>query len=278
MIHRMNKLQRALLLTLICLLLCLPMTAGGAEDPAPYIRVGLYWGDRALEGANLLNYVGSGYDLGYFDGNREFIPLMHTEEKGISMLKDWSLYYVGGQYTSEGSSGNLRVGCYHIRLGSCESYEEAAEMASAYTDGYAAFMNGSWYAFCGSYLSQSAAEEAAADRGIYGTAMTASSRCVTVVVTGTDRVIFQYDGGTETSLGVMPQPDENGERPITWFRGYKYYGGFQYTRRDGGNLTVVNMLEMDDYICGVVPYEMSPSWPLEALKAQAVSARTYAAS
>jgi stage II sporulation protein D len=38
------------------------------------------------------------------------------------------------------------------------------------------------------------------------------------------------------------------------------------------------MLEMDDYICGVVPYEMSPSWPLEALKAQAVSARTYAAS
>lgn len=278
MIHRMNKLRRTLLLTLICLLLCLPMTAGGAEDPAPYIRVGLYWGDRALEGANLLNYVGSGYDLGYFDGNREFIPLMHTEEKGISMLKDWSLYYVGGQYTSEGSSGNLRVGCYHIRLGSCESYEEAAEMASAYTDGYAAFMNGSWYAFCGSYLSQSAAEEAAADRGIYGTAMTASSRCVTVVVTGTDRVIFQYDGGTETSLGVMPQPDENGERPITWFRGYKYYGGFQYTRRDGGNLTVVNMLEMDDYICGVVPYEMSPSWPLEALKAQAVSARTYAAS
>ena len=91
MIHRMNKLRRTLLLTLICLLLCLPMTAGGAEDPAPYIRVGLYWGDRALEGANLLNYVGSGYDLGYFDGNREFIPLMHTEEKGISMLKDWSL-------------------------------------------------------------------------------------------------------------------------------------------------------------------------------------------
>ena len=151
-------------------------------------------------------------------------------------------------------------------------------MASAYSDGYVAVMNGTWYAFCGSYLSQSAAEEAAVSRGIYGTAMTASSRCVTVVVTGTDRIIFQYDGGTESSLGVMPRPDADGLRPITWFRGYKYYGGFQYTRRDGGDLTVVNMLEMDDYICGVVPYEMSPSWPLEALKAQAVSARTYAAS
>ena len=131
MIHRIHKLRRLLLLLLAFMLLVLPSVVGGADDPVPRVRVGIYWGDRALEGANLLNYVGSGYDLGYFDGNREFIPLMHTEEKGISMLKDWSLYYVGGQYTSEGSSGNLRVGCYHIRLGSCESYEEAAEMASA---------------------------------------------------------------------------------------------------------------------------------------------------
>ena len=278
MIHRMDKAGRLLLLTLVCLLLVLPSRAGLAEETAAYVRVGLYWGDRALEGANLLNYRGSGYDLGYFDGDLQFVPLMRTDEKAISMLKDWSLYYVGGQYVSNGSSGNLQVGCYHIRLDSCESYEEAAEAASVYPDGYTAFMNGTWYAFCGSYLSLSAAENAISDRGLYGTAMTASSRCVTVVATGTDRVIFQYDGGADSSLGVMPRPDEDGERPITWFRGYKYYGGFQYTRRDGGNLTVVNVLEMDDYICGVVPYEMSPSWPMEALKAQAVSARTYAAS
>ncbi len=278
MIHRMDKARRLLFLTLVSLLLILPSRAGPAEEPEPYVRVGLYWGDRALEGANLLNYRGSGYDLGYFDGNLQFVPLMRTDEKAISMLKDWSLYYVGGQYVSSGSSGNLQVGCYHIRLGSCESYEEAAEAASVYADGYTAYMNGTWYAFCGSYLSLSAAENAISDRGLYGTAMTASSRCVTVVATGTDRVIFQYDGGTDSSLGVMPLPDEDGERPITWFRGYKYYGGFQYTRRDGGNLTVVNVLDMDDYICGVVPYEMSPNWPMEALKAQAVSARTYAAS
>ncbi len=278
MIIRMDKSRHILLLLLACLMLGLPTTARAAEDPVPYVRVGLYWGDRALEGANLLNYTGKGYDLGYFDGNERFVPLMHTEERGISMLKDWSLYYVGGQYVSKGSSGDLQVGCYHIRLGSYDSYEEAAEAAFYYDDGYVGYMNGVWYAFCGSYLSQSAAESAAASRGVYGTAMTASSRCVTVVVTGTDRILFQFDGGTESTLGVMPRPDEDGQKPITWFRGYKYYGGFQYTRRDGGNMTVVNMLEMDDYICGVVPYEMSPSWPMEALKAQAVSARTYAAS
>ena len=41
--------------------------------------------------------------------------------------------------------------------------------------------------------------------------------------------------------------------------------------------TIVTMA-MDEYLKGVVPYEMSPSWPLEALKAQAVAARSYAAT
>ncbi|MBP3409587.1 MAG: SpoIID/LytB domain-containing protein, partial [Clostridia bacterium] len=35
-------------------------------------------------------------------------------------------------------------------------------------------------------------------------------------------------------------------------------------------------INMEDYLRGVVAYEMSDSWPLEALKAQAVAARTYA--
>ncbi len=243
------------------------------------VRIGLYWGENALEGANLLNYRGSGYEFGYFDEELSFVPLYSTDERAISMLKDWSLYYNGGQYSSEApASGGVRVGCYHIRLGIFDKREEAEALASSYSDGFVALMNGSWYALCGSYASQAAAQSAISSRGIYGSAMTASSRCVTVVATGTDRVLFQFDGGTERSLGVMPRPAREGERPITWFRGRKYYGGFRYSRLDGGDLTVVNILNMDDYACGVVPYEMSPSWPLEALKAQAVTARTYALS
>ena len=38
----------------------------------------------------------------------------------------------------------------------------------------------------------------------------------------------------------------------------------------------VNVLSMDDYVKGVVPYEMPASWAPEAVKAQAVAARTYA--
>lgn len=41
-------------------------------------------------------------------------------------------------------------------------------------------------------------------------------------------------------------------------------------------LSVVNVVNLEDYLLGVVPYEMPASWPLEALKAQAIAARNYA--
>jgi stage II sporulation protein D len=47
---------------------------------------------------------------------------------------------------------------------------------------------------------------------------------------------------------------------------------------DARLLSVINPVDIEDYLLGVVPSEMPPSWPLEALKAQAVAARTYAVS
>ncbi|HEX7124867.1 MAG TPA: SpoIID/LytB domain-containing protein [Thermodesulfobacteriota bacterium] len=46
---------------------------------------------------------------------------------------------------------------------------------------------------------------------------------------------------------------------------------------DGGALLVVNEIAMERYLAGVVPLEMDArTWPMEALKAQAVASRTYA--
>lgn len=59
--------------------------------------------------------------------------------------------------------------------------------------------------------------------------------------------------------------------------GYAYRGAMEIMkspRRWG--LTIVNVVPMEEYLYGVVGKEMSPSWSLEALKAQAVAARTYA--
>ena len=245
--------------------------------PAEIVRVGLYTGENSLDSANLLNYKGSGYAFGYFNEDRSFVRLAHTDETAITMLKDWSMYLYRGAYHTTAVSGCETIGCYHIRLSEVyPSFEEAAEAAKAISDAFPAYHDGEWRICVGSYTSQAAAEEARLRRGIDGEARTASKYCVTVVITGSTRIIFQFDGGERLPLAVMPCCTAE-EKAITWFKGQSYYGGFQYSRLNGDTLTVLNFVQMDDYVKGVIPYEMSSSWPLEALKAQAVAARTYAA-
>lgn len=43
-----------------------------------------------------------------------------------------------------------------------------------------------------------------------------------------------------------------------------------------GGITLINLLDIEDYLLGVVPSEMPSSWHQEALKCQAVAARSYA--
>ncbi|WP_185601818.1 SpoIID/LytB domain-containing protein [Paenibacillus sp. 598K] len=54
-----------------------------------------------------------------------------------------------------------------------------------------------------------------------------------------------------------------------------YRGGFELSSFNN-RLAVINELPLDHYLYAVVPAEMPASWPAEALKAQAVAARTYA--
>lgn len=53
------------------------------------------------------------------------------------------------------------------------------------------------------------------------------------------------------------------------------YRGMLRVIRTSNGLTLVNILGLEDYLQGVVPWEVPPGWAPEALKAQAVAARTY---
>lgn len=58
--------------------------------------------------------------------------------------------------------------------------------------------------------------------------------------------------------------------------GTEYRGSIILKKDSKGLLTVINHVDLEDYIASVIAVEMSPSFNLEALKAQAVCARTYA--
>lgn len=54
-------------------------------------------------------------------------------------------------------------------------------------------------------------------------------------------------------------------------------GGVVQVLRKGRGLMVINVVDLEEYVEGVVPHEMNSGWHLEALKGQAVLARTYGA-
>lgn len=54
-----------------------------------------------------------------------------------------------------------------------------------------------------------------------------------------------------------------------------YFNGRFIVRPSKGEVLPINIISLEDYIKGVLPYEMSSGYPVEALKAQAVSARNY---
>ena len=96
-----------------------------------------------------------------------------------------------------------------------------------------------------------------------------------------------YSGGTVLMSGTsitfkQHTPPEGGINLLgvynsTYKTTLQYLGDIQF-KVDGSHIDVINYVYLEEYLYGVLPYEMSDSWPIEALKAQAVAARTYAVS
>lgn len=73
---------------------------------------------------------------------------------------------------------------------------------------------------------------------------------------------------------VVTLKPANSDAPFL-FEGKGYRGGLTL-RANNGTMMVINSVPLEDYLYGVVPQEVVPSWPVAALEAQAVAARTYA--
>ncbi len=95
-----------------------------------------------------------------------------------------------------------------------------------------------------------------------------------------------YLGSTAVTSGstiyVTRHQGTAGRNNTLWLNN-KEYGNLSYLGDmsfsiQNGAIQLVNRIHLEEYLYGVVAYEMSDSFPLEALKSQAVAARNYAAS
>lgn len=74
-----------------------------------------------------------------------------------------------------------------------------------------------------------------------------------------------------TRLEIVPN-----QSPSVWVNGHEYRGTVRLFRQPGGAIRAVNVLPIAEYLASVIDSEMPTSFGIEARKAQAIVARTYA--
>ncbi len=280
----MKKALRALAAVLaMSTALLIPSSAFPAEED-PAIKIGLAYGNDARPSPKLLNLSGEeeGYDFGWYDEDHAFIDVAYTEIRDIVMLKDQYIYMSADEEFIEQIPSDCvkTIQPYHIETDeSFDTYEDALEAVEEMEfegyDAFPAFHDGEHKVRVGEYGTLSAAknaiDEAEEILGYSFYAVGNSSTCYTVARCKSGEILFEFDH-EGLPFGVRPWSEQ------TWFSGYCYAGGFEYNRVNGNDLTVINVLGVHDYVRGVLPSEMSPSWDIEALKAQALCAKSYTLS
>lgn len=260
--------QYLFLLTLILSMLC-PMSAAVDQSdnddafPANMIRVGLYYGSEVKSEVHLKTTAALGFRIGFYDESRTLHAIASVGNQNVIIAPN-----------TNATLSNGDVFGIHLRLpATFESFEEASDNARR-NGGFPAFCNGLFYVMIGSYATpeeaQSALDSLGRDAEIYYDA----GRGVLVLSENDAQPLFLFDYSSTHALVLSPH--DNNTKPVTQCEDNRYYGDFQFNRVSGNSMTVVNCVALEDYVKGVVPNEMSSSWPIEALKAQAVCARTYA--
>lgn len=110
----------------------------------------------------------------------------------------------------------------------------------------------------------------------FSAAQSSTAASITVTASGETAFTVKDSAGNTVYTGAGDHLAVRPKGELTTLGDYSYYGDFVFRANSAGALTVINYVGLDDYVKGVLPYEMSASWPIEALKAQALCARSYA--
>ncbi len=103
------------------------------------------------------------------------------------------------------------------------------------------------------------------------TAVTLSCENGVVVLSGDDGNMLLQDFGS--SILLPADYDNDGTISVN---GKAYRGGFEVSKNSYGTINLINVINTEHYVYGVLNSEMHHDYPIEALKAQAVAARSFA--
>lgn len=272
----------------------------GAAEPAPeapdYVTAGLMYGSDVTVGFETVSTVGFCASAADVDADEPLTALYTIENKKISVVCDDSLSKSAYTYSILKGNADCAVGGYHLEVyEDFETLEDAEEMLARVRDGldaegsdmqaFLAYINGVYKVRIGNFAARPGVAEHAATIPELKTEITMvaalpSETGVSVVDPETDEILFEFDDGGQTVLALTALPKDGEKQYLRTPAKRLYDGAFLYSRYrtdtvDG--IQLVNLLPLEDYIAGVLPYEISPTWAYEALRAFAITVRSYTA-
>jgi len=256
-----NFLKLCSLTTVVVILLCLCVTPTGAAQYPDTLRVGINYGSDVVQSINFSS--SGGLTIGASSG-KSFFPFTTVSDTSATVSKN----------TAE---------TFHVLYSSHNGADEMNAQIAALTElgmvVFPAFYNSSYCVFGGYSNNYNDALWEAQNLAVQGTPVSVSANTLYARNPQTGKILFVLDMPSY-GLAVYSSNYRNSDAllSISGSAAGTYRGGFECKALSGNGLTVVNIVPVEAYLYSVVCREMSPSWHVEALKAQAVCARNFALS
>ncbi|MGN1047433.1 MAG: SpoIID/LytB domain-containing protein [Eubacteriales bacterium] len=270
-------------------------TFSSETDGDTYIAVGLMYGTSVTVGFEIK--APYGFVVGrteITDKVRAFSPLYYLDTTIASATLDSNLYKKSMTYYLTDDPSDTVIGGYHIQLSYNGEYGFSYEFLVADVENILgsdslypipAYVDGNMKIRLGNYATEAdalaALEAYSALFSEYTLEIAAPSRtAVSIVNPNTDRILFEYDSPDMTdSIGFMAYQGDEFTSYIQTPASNLYDGVMsfvpQYTDTASG-VKLINLLELEKYVQGVLPYEISNSWSTEVLRTFAITIRSYA--
>lgn len=102
------------------------------------------------------------------------------------------------------------------------------------------------------------------------------SRLAAILLFAAGTAALQADPDSPTIRVAVLRGARNLDAVLKTVSEREYQGTIRVIKAKDGSYTAVNILDIEDYLLNVIGREISPTSPLEALKAQAIAARSHA--
>jgi stage II sporulation protein D len=254
-------------------------TSARAISIPELVKIGLFYGDSEKNALKV--ETDGGFLIGYFSG-REFSKIFDIPQKSLIARKDTYFTFENGAFKEFSSPGALsassgkKFGPYHLQYCHDVSIETAqkkvTELKARGIQSFVASIGLTINVWGGNFLTENDAKTAASKSPVPASVCWLSDKRIALSDPLTGETVFLF-GHMGFGLGLKPIGTDFFK--LTSGKTLAYRDFLELRRISGGGMTAINVISPEKYLKGCVAREMYTNWPIEALKAQAVVARTY---